>query len=83
MLRIELRHGHAALMMAQLGSQRESPGGAMPLSNALFRHEVQSSRVSISGECIEVDKWDEQKVVDNGPSAPLPVYWVSAWQLDG
>jgi len=33
-------------VMAQLGSQRETPGGAMPLSNALFRHEVQSNKAA-------------------------------------
>jgi hypothetical protein len=33
-----------ALLMAQLGSQRESPGGAVLLSNTLFRYEVQSDK---------------------------------------
>jgi phasin len=32
--------------MAQRDSQRESPGGAVPLSNALFRHEVQSNKAA-------------------------------------
>src|ERR1700676_5194136 len=33
-------------MVVQPDSQRESPGGAMPLSNALFRHEVQSNKAT-------------------------------------